>query len=813
MRRSLTLHIAGPVVLVGLILIAALLVVNGAIGTYRESARTSVRSERLVAQANAAKNLLIDAETGVRGFALTGEDRFLRPWREANRQFDAAATALVDGATGVALPIAQSIQRHGDAYLRDYAGPLVATLRTDPAKGSADVATEGKRRLDELRAEFSRFVRVLQADSNASTSSARAQGDRAKWITIGAIAGIVILLGGLIAYLSRFIARPIRRTAAAVDQVRQGRLDVRVPIARADDEIGQLGASFNAMAASLEQNAAELESQHAELESQNEEMEAQAVELEAQTAELETAQQELAERNEELVHQQAELKQSAASLREAHERVRAYAEVADRLGRTPDLEARAQTALGAVCELVDAQVGTLYAEIEDSGALALLASRGLDADTVGRELRAQQGLAGRAVSEQRTLSLRHPDTGLRLRAFGQDVSIRHELHVPLLHGGAPLGVLSVGRVDDEPFSAGDVEAIEHLAELSAVALDNALITRRAQQLADINSAVLDATRDGIRLEDLDGRTILVNPAMERIAREALADHDGIPSAIADPHSESTDEFEVPGSGRWFHRYTAPVRTGDGTLVGRIFVLRETTEEHNAERLKDELMATVSHELRTPLAAILGFTELLLTRDFSPEERQTHTRTVHEQAERLSNLIGDFLDLQRLDQHAMELVREEVDLGALLREQVALYAAQSDAHEISLRLPDEPLVTSGDAQSLGRVIGNLLSNAIKYSPDGGVIVVQAARDGDTLALSVTDSGIGIPAAARERIFDRFYRVDSSETRSIGGTGLGLSLVREIVREHGGSVSVDSLDGHGSTFSVTLPAAVRSGLAAD
>jgi signal transduction histidine kinase len=258
-----------------------------------------------------------------------------------------------------------------------------------------------------------------------------------------------------------------------------------------------------------------------------------------------------------------------------------------------------------------------------------------------------------------------------------------------------------------------------------------------------------------------------------------------------------------------------VKTSAGALVGRIFVLRETTEEHNAERLKDELMATVSHELRTPLAAILGFTELLLTREFSAEERETHTRTVHQQAERLSNLIGDFLDLQRLDQHAMEMERADIDLSALLREQVALYAAQSDAHRISLRLPDVPLVTSGDAPSLARVVGNLLSNAIKYSPDGGVITVDAARDGDTVALSVTDSGIGIPADARERIFDRFYRVDSSETRSIGGTGLGLSLVREIVREHGGSVTVDSLDGHGSTFSVTLPIAspVPSPSAAD
>jgi signal transduction histidine kinase len=815
MNRSLALRIAGPVILVGLILVAALLVVNAAIGQYRESARTAVRTERLIGQANATKNLLLDAETGVRGFSLTGEERFLQPWLAATRQFDPAAQALVDGAAGAARPIAERIQRDGDSYLRDYSQPLVASRRANPDAGVVQTTTEGKQRIDALRAEFSQFVRQLQADSSASTSRARSYGDRAKWITIASIAGIVVLLGALIVYLARFIARPIRQIATAADEVRAGRLDIRVPIVRRD-EIGTLGASFNAMAASLEQTSAELESQNAELESQNQEMESQAVELEAQTAELENAQQELSERNEELVRQQVELETSAASLREAHARVRVYAEVSDRLGRRPDLDARAETALAAVSDLVDAQVGTLYAAInQDPGPLTLVATRGLDAGAVGQALPSGEDLPGRAVRERRTLSLTHPDTGLRLRAFGQDVMIRHELHVPLLHGESALGVLSVGRVGEQPFTRSEIEAAEHLAELTAVALDNAMITRRARDLADINRAVLDATRDGIRLVDLDGRTVLVNPAMEEMAREALADHDGFVATITDPQEESVDEFEVPETGRWFHRYSAPVRTAAGALVGRIFVLRETTEEHNAERLKDELMATVSHELRTPLAAILGFTELLLTRDFGAEERETHTRTVHQQAERLSNLIGDFLDLQRLDQHAMDLGRDEVDVSDLLREQVALYAAQSDAHQLSLRLPVEPLVTYGDAPSLARVLGNLLSNAIKYSPDGGVISVNAARDGDALAISVTDSGIGIPAEARERIFDRFYRVDSSETRTIGGTGLGLSLVREIVREHGGSVTVDSVDGHGSTFSVTLPAAsaVPSPSAAD
>jgi signal transduction histidine kinase len=797
MTRSLTFRIAVPVLLVGLVLVAALIVVNAAIGEYRDSVRTVVRTERLIASTNAVKNLMLDAEGGSRGFALTTEPRFLAPWNQAVRRFPDQARALVDasvllGEPGAATrPVARRIQRDGQSYLDDYSEPLVAAVRSDPDSGHALVATgEGRQRIDTLRAEFQQLVRLAQDVSTTSAASARSNGDRATWITIGAIAAVVVLLALLIVYLARSISRPLRRTAAAAEQIGDGRLDVRVPSGRRD-EIGQLGTSFNAMAASLEENSAELESQNAELESQNQEMESQAVELEAQTAELENAQQELSDRNDEL--------------RDANARVQTYAQVSDRLGRDPELHPRAQTALSAVADLLEAEVGTLYGALDADGrSLSLLATRGVAAEAVGDRLPAGQDLAGRALRERRTLAASHPDGALRLRAFGRDVAIRHELHVPLLHGDHALGVLSIGRVTDERFAEADVDAAEHLAELAAVALDNALVTRRARELADINRAVLDATRDGIRLVDLDGQTILVNPAMERLAHEALSDHDAFASVLTDPDANAVDEFEAPQTGRWFHRYTAPVRTASGDLVGRIFVLRETTEQHDADRLKDELMATVSHELRTPLAAILGFTELLLTRDFSPQERHEHTSTVHQQAQRLSDLIGDFLDLQRLDQHAVELSRDAVDLGEVLREQVALYAAQSDAHPISLRLPDRPLVTRGDAPSLARVVGNLLSNAIKYSPEGGSVTVDAALDGDAITVSVTDTGIGIPPEAQARIFDRFYRVDSSETRSIGGTGLGLSLVREIIREHGGSVAVDSLDGHGSRFSITLPA---------
>lgn len=834
MTRALAFRMAVPVTVVGLIIAAALVVLVVAVDGQRTSTQLARRTERAIATAYAAQGLLVDAQTGARGYAVAHRDPFLDPWRHARQAFPGVADDLVAQVTrtGTGTEIARRIRTDGLAYLR-HADALVARLRSDPAAGRALIASgAGKRQLDALRADFGRLVGQAQSRSDARTAAARAAGSRATVMAIAAVAIAVLLLAALVAYLRRAVALPVRRVASAAERLGAGDLRARVA-ERGRDEIGRLGSAFNAMASALEENATELESQNAELEAQAAEMEAQAVELETQTAELESSQHELAIANDELRGKQAELESTIASLAEANERIGLFAQVVDGFARHPSIEDRATTALAAVADLVGADVGALYACVPadaggsaDESELTLLAARGLRADEVAR---ATAGLPSRALLERRPVSAAHPEGGLRLEGFGRPVAIRQELHVPLLYGSRALGAISLGRIGDRPFSHDEIGTIQQLCEHTAVALENALVTRRAQRLADLNRAVLDATRDAIALLDRDGRTLIANPAMERAAAdvlripldvpltgeaatEAIAERTADPAAyrermvaiLGDPSAEGVDEIEIVDVGRWLHRYVAPVHGADGELQGRIVVLRDTTEQHEAERMKDELMATVSHELRTPLAAILGFTELLLVRDFSAEDRAAHTRTIHAQAKRLSMLIDDFLDLQRLEEGGLTLTPEPVDVRALLEEQVALYDAQSQEHDVELRCGRGPLVARGEAQSLARAVANLLSNAIKYSPDGGPVTVDAVRQNGEIAISVSDRGVGIPASARERVFERFFRVDSSATRSIGGTGLGLSLVREIVAAHGGRVSFESIEGEGTTFSVRLPA---------
>jgi signal transduction histidine kinase len=240
----------------------------------------------------------------------------------------------------------------------------------------------------------------------------------------------------------------------------------------------------------------------------------------------------------------------------------------------------------------------------------------------------------------------------------------------------------------------------------------------------------------------------------------------------------------------------------------VAIVRDITERKEIDHLKDEFISIVSHELRTPLTSLRGFTELMLTRDFSPEKQREMLSIVEKEATRLTDLINDFLDLQRIESGQPNYHLTGVDLAVILRKGISLFSNATERHTFQVQVPDELPQVYADANRLHQVLINLLSNAVKFSPQGGTITVGARTEGQEVAVWVADQGIGIASEEFPKIFERFFRIDNRDTRHIGGTGLGLTLVKEIIAAHGGRVWVESALGQGSTFFFALPVSEKS-----
>lgn len=238
------------------------------------------------------------------------------------------------------------------------------------------------------------------------------------------------------------------------------------------------------------------------------------------------------------------------------------------------------------------------------------------------------------------------------------------------------------------------------------------------------------------------------------------------------------------------------------------LLRDVTIERELQRTKDELVSVVSHELRTPLASLVGFAELLLTREYGEARRRQYLSVIREEGQRLTSLINDFLDLQRMESGRQNLVLVPTSLR-LLVEKAAANAGDDPERPVVLDVPEQLPMVRADGDRVLQVLANLLSNARKYSPSGGQTVLSARPKDGVVEVCVSDQGLGLPSDALPRLFEKFYRVDNSDRREITGTGLGLAICRQIVTGHGGRIWAESAGvGRGSRFSFTLPLAETS-----
>jgi two-component system, OmpR family, phosphate regulon sensor histidine kinase PhoR len=363
--------------------------------------------------------------------------------------------------------------------------------------------------------------------------------------------------------------------------------------------------------------------------------------------------------------------------------------------------------------------------------------------------------------------------------------------------------------------SGDLDALA--GELNA--MGPRLRDRLEELIEDRDRAgqVLDALDDGILLLDGAGRLLVANPTAR--AWFGLPDdlRPGLPlrrvvsvTQIADMAEEATTK-RAPVVGIVTvvlpeHR-TLTLRAfplADRGPTGRIVVtLSDITQRRRLEVLRRDFVANASHELKTPVAALRALAETLESAlPDDPEAARGFVVRIGREAERLDALVRDLLDLSRVERGA--LAAEPVDLVGLAKEVAESHADRAEERRIRLRtelLPGSSV--RGDRAQLGLMLSNLVDNALRYTAARGLVRIRLNSIDDKVMLQVADTGEGIPASELPRIFERFYRVDKARARRTGGTGLGLAIVRHVAESHGGTVTVESKVGKGSTFTVTLP----------
>lgn len=334
------------------------------------------------------------------------------------------------------------------------------------------------------------------------------------------------------------------------------------------------------------------------------------------------------------------------------------------------------------------------------------------------------------------------------------------------------------------------------------------------------SLILECMDEGLILLDEAGSVLALNRAAKRLFG-AGEESDGssvllltrsrpLRQALHTVRSEKTPvvlDMEDPAFGqRSLRIFLSPVsgRQYEGESVGCSILISDVTDLKRAEGVRSEFTANVSHELKTPLTSIKGFTDMLSTGMVTdPEDQKRFFSMIGVEVDRLIELINDILKLSELESVAIEQCGERADVLAAARAAEALLSQSARAAGVTLSVAGTPAQAAIPAGRLQELLLNLMENGVKYNEPGGRVDVEVSVDGDFVTAAVADTGIGIPEEARQRIFERFYRVDKGRARKNGGTGLGLAIVKHILQLYGGSVTVDSEQGKGTVFTVKLP----------
>ena len=608
---------------------------------------------------------------------------------------------------------------------------------------------------------------------------------------------IIIFLIGRVGI--KKIGKPLSDLSNVANEIAKGKdAQIKVDTKRAD-EIGTLSIAFNHMYQSVQDKEQDLMAQNEELMAQQDELHAQQVELEKVIETVQANKESLKRRND-LINS-----------------------ISNSLYKDEVLES-----------IIIHLAAILQA---DRGIILLLKDQTYASYGIVEEGAEQfknyvfKGLLDRLQKAKEPIIIRR-EMELSEKGYHLEKGFTHDLYIPVYNSNDEIiAVMMLSRFSD-PFSVLDKEEFIALAKQISISLEKIALFEQTENDRELNLDILNTLQEGVQVVCEIGEIIIVNKKFEEIVGETnknifypgsgwdkwqhhlkthFMDAEGLLNYIqASIKEKPYNEFlTFMKNGRVINIYAEELYRRNEKF-GTIFVYRDITKEYEVDKMKSEFVSTVSHELRTPLASILGFTELMINRDLKVEKQKKYLQTIYGEAKRLTSLINDFLDIQRMEAGKQTYEKKNVDLLSIVERVKENLSIQSTAHQIEIKQMVEESNVMGDKAKIEQVIENLLSNSVKYSPNGGKIEVILYKEHNQLCVAFKDEGLGIPASAMDKLFSKFYRVDNTDRRKIGGTGLGLSIVQEIMNAHEGKVKVESEFGKGSTFTLVFPASHTSNM---
>jgi len=606
---------------------------------------------------------------------------------------------------------------------------------------------------------------------------------------------VIFVLIAIMSYMFRQLGKPLASLSIAANDLANGK-DVSISLdTKREDEIGLLSKSFQRMVEKV------LEKEQ-DLLAHNEELIAQQEELQAQQSELENA---------------------LTTLNQNSEKLKNRNTLVNQISNTIEIQEFLDSSIANMCKIIQADKG-IIALVDDLA----YGSSGISASGVHQFLRHSKGMLCEQLMKTKLPIIIKRKLDISEKGYHEGELYGYDLYLPVLSSEEKMIAIMTFTRYESAFQETQMEEFQALSKSIGVGLEKHTLFQKSEKERNQNQDILNSLQEGVQLIDNNGNILQINDHLREILDCNVATLIGMTwdswldfmrekvneAHVADCfenilHSRLENEmnsfiYTLKDSQRVINVYYRELFHEDGR-IGTVLVHRDITKEYEVDQMKSEFVSTVSHELRTPLSSILGFTELMLNRELKPDRQKKYLTTIFNESKRLTALINDFLDVQRMESGKQTYDKRFFDVLPVLSKIIEVQQVNANMHEIILESCSPRPMILGDKDKMEQVFTNLINNAVKYSPDGGVINVKVTVINQKVKVEIIDHGLGIPEESMDKLFTKFYRVDNSDRRKIGGTGLGLSIVQEIVKAHDGEISVQSKFGSGSAFTVLIPLA--------